>query len=342
MEPQLARALLRTQPMQAPPAKQPSLITSTTDDHDALALAVRRTRMRARAGSIVKGSAVAGALLMAGGPALPGCVAEGTELELGEVEQADWAQYEGQRNTEMVQYLGTWWSECTNPYTRFGCGTVEMFLKVRVKPVVGADLSAKRVGVIYRSPYDHIERTALGEYHTTWSNGDEEWHVKVSVPSWRDFFVFNTFYQDGAYQTYFDDNQGEFHAVNNGPSNQVVQVNPWASTVALDGSDLRGSIQVRVADLDYDKELALYGTCDGWRTVMQYDSGGGENNSFYWTRDIYGAEEWQIDMDVPCDSDVFEYAVVYKHGVVNDATPYWFWDNNRGHNHRVEVAPIVD
>jgi len=314
----------------------PTHPASTTTVDELFARALRRARGRAK--SLVKGSAVAGALIMSGGPALTGCAIEASDfdVDINQVEQADWAQYEGQRNTEMVRFTGGWWAECTNPYTRFGCGTFDIFLKLRVKPVPGADLSAKEVGVIYRSPYDLIDQTAYGYYYTTTPDGFEEWHVPVSVPSWRDFFVFNAFYHDGAYHTFYDDNQGEFHAVNNGPASQMVQVLPWPSSLTLSGDRLTGVLNVRVADLDYDKELALYGTCDDWSTVLELGSGApGELNRFYWTSDVYGAEQWQMDLDLPCPGEAFEYAVVYKHGVVNDATQYWFWDNNFGQNYRV-------
>ncbi len=47
-----------------------------------------------------------------------------------ETDQADWAQFEGKRDTTMVSYTGSWSSNCTGQNTRFGCGSVAVHLKV--------------------------------------------------------------------------------------------------------------------------------------------------------------------------------------------------------------------
>lgn len=291
-----------------------------------------KARMRARAGKILAGPMLAGAITLGGG------LAAGCDVgpAIGTDQQADWVQYEGQRNTDMVSYAGQFWSECGNFGTRFGCSEVDVFIKLRVQPVQGANLDHKEVGVVYRNPFDSIERTAHGYYFSTLPDGLEEWHVPVTVPSWRDFFTFNAFYRDGAHNTYYDDNAGELHAVNAGPVNQIIRVDYWASDAVLDASGVHGKIELRVADLDYDKKISMLATVDGWNTVLTFEMGQpGDKNAWYWVRDVYGGELWEIDLDLPGDHQEMEYAVVYHHGVVNDATAYGFWANNGGMNYRL-------
>lgn len=295
------------------------------------------SRARHRTTQLLSGPALAGAVLLGGSV---GCV-EGPDI--GSSEQADWVQYEGQRNTEMVQYLGQFWAECANPNTRFGCGSIDVTLKLRVKPVANANLDYKEVGVVYKSPFDNIERTAYGEYFSTWGDGYEEWHVPVSVPTWRDFFTFNSFYRDGAYNTFYDDNNGELHVINAGPNEQIVRVNTYNNTVAVTSAGVFGKVSLRVADLDFDKNIRMVATVDGWANTLELGMGQpGDKNAWYWTQDVYGGELWEIDLDLPGDFQALEYAVQYQHGVVNDATAYGFWANNNGNNFRVERAPVVD
>src|SRR5687767_13950886 len=58
--------------------------------------------------------------------------------DLAEVDQYDWAQYEGQRDTRMVKFTGSWSADCQYN-TRFGCGSMLMHVTIRVKPVEQAD-----------------------------------------------------------------------------------------------------------------------------------------------------------------------------------------------------------
>jgi hypothetical protein len=263
--------------------------------------------------------------------------------ELAEVQQYDWAQFEGQRDTRMVKYTGTWSSECTYN-TRFGCGSVLMHAHVRVKPVAHADLAWKRVGVVYRTSLDLTERTAIGSYRATLPGGDEEWQVSFLAPSSEPVAVFNTWYQDGAGNTWFDDNEGELHVINAGPDYNVIRVEPWLDTVAVGAGGVSGRISIQLADLDYDKQLELVATKDNWQTVLRFGMGSaGDKNKLYWVEDFpwsAGRERWQIDLDVAGGSDHFEYALVYRHGVVNGARTYEFWDNNGGANYRV-TGPIL-
>ena len=73
-------------------------------------------------------------------------------------------------------------------------------------------------------------------------------------------------------------------------------------------------------------------------------SAAGQANRWYWVEDFpwsAGRERWQIDVDLPGGAARFEYAVVYRHGVVNGARTYEFWDNNFGANYAVDAAPPV-
>ncbi len=290
-------------------------------------------RLRRR-GAGIGGAALTGSVLLQ----LPAQIACTDTPELGDVDQNDWAQYEGQRNTTMVSYTGSAWSVCRFPNTRFGCGSVEVIVKLRVRPVTGADINWKRVGVVYKTPEDQSERTAIGRYFATWGNGDEEWHVPVLVSSAQKTLLFDAWYQDGAGHTYLDDNNGELHVYNDGPSYQVVRVEPWRNTVVVDDDRVTGSISIQLADLDFDKQIDLYATTDGWASVIELGVGTpGERNRWYWAEDYAwsGRERWQIDLDLPQGGDALEYAVVYRHGVVNGARSYEFWDNNGGSNHVV-------
>lgn len=291
------------------------------------------SRLR-RAGAGLGGAALATTALVQL-PALAGCVDAPT---VGDVDQNDWAQYEGVRDTTMVSYTGSAWSVCRFPNTRFGCGAFEVYIKLRVRPVSGANLDAKRVGVVYKTPEDGTERTAIGHYFTTWGNGDEEWHVPIQVSTSQKTLIFDAWYQDGAGHTYVDDNEGELHVFNDGPAYTVVRVEPWRTTVTVDDTGVRGSLSVQVADLDFDKDIELHATTDGWATVTELGIGAaGDTNRWYWAEDYAwsGRERWQIDLELPDGGGPLEFAVVYRHGVVNNARSYEFWDNNGGANHVV-------
>jgi hypothetical protein len=299
---------------------------------DLLTAALARLR---RGGTALGGAALAGTVLLQL-PATLGCV---DATALGADEQADWAQYEGRRDTAMVSYTGSSWSVCRFANTRFGCGSYDLFIKLRVKPVTGANLDWKRVGVVYRTLDDATERTALGYYVATWPGGDEEWHVPVLVSASQKTILFDAWYQDGASHTYVDDNSGELHVVNDGPSDQVVRVEPWNSTVVADALGVHGQISLQLADLDYDKQIELVATKDNWRTVTVLGIGSGPNR-WRWVEDYAwsGRERWVIDVDLPGATSELQYAVVYRHGVVNGARTYEFWDNNQGANYHVVRA----
>jgi len=291
-----------------------------------------------RSGSSVGTAALAGGAILQL-PAVGACVAA-DDPSVDQTEQADWAQYEGQRNTAMVGYTGSHWQVCKQPNSRFGCGSIDIHIKLRVKPVAGADLAWKRVGIVFKSPADPTERTAVGSYVTTRGDGDEEWEVVANVPTWQTTILFDAWYQDGAGHTYLDDNQGELHVVNEGPDYQIVRAEPWLNTITVGDSGVQGRLSIQVTDLDWDKEIVLIASKDGWSTVQTFGIGQpGDTNKWYWVEDFpWGAnrERWQIDLDLPGSADTFDFAVAYRHGVVNGAKVYEFWDNNGGANYHFD------
>jgi len=317
---------------------QPEPASPPNPGDDLLARALRRVGRRA--GAAVGGATLVGAALPL--PTLAGCIVD--DPTLGQAEQQSWADDEGQRSTEMVRFTGEHWTSCRYPNTRFGCGSLDIYLKLRVKPVAGVDLAWKKVGVVYHTVGDAAERTAVGYYSTTWADGFEEWHVPVTVYANAATVVFDAWYQDGAGHTYYDDNQGESHVANTGAGASVVRVEPWRSSVVVDGAGVRGTLSLQVADLDYDKQIALIGTTDDWQTSFELGQGAaGDANRWHWVEDFPWSnfERWEIALDLPCAASVtrFQYAVVYRHGIVDGATTYPFWDNNWGQNYVVERAP---
>jgi hypothetical protein len=132
---------------------------------------------------------------------------------------------------------------------------------------------------------------------------------------------------------------------NPGTSFNVLRVEPWLGTVRVDEHGVSGKVSLQLADLDYDKQLVLVGTTDDWATVIELGLGApGEKTALAWAEDLWGGyERWQVDLDLPCSAVTrFQYAVAYRHGVVNGATEYEFWDNNWGQNYLVERAPAVE
>lgn len=259
----------------------------------------------------------------------------------GTAAKADWAQYEGRRNVDLVSYLGSYWHEYSNCNTRGGCMNVSVFVKVRVKPVAGAVIEKKRVGLVYRGD-NGTETTVTGRYYSTLADGSEEWHVPVYRNAWSaGYFTFNAWYQDGAGGTWFDDNEGELHALVYQGNYSVVRQD-WSTTdLTVDERGVTGHIGVFIADLDYDKDIEIVYTTDGWQTVQKFAMGSGEKpNTSHWIEDVwYGMERWGVDVEIAAEGvERFEYAIRYRHGVVANARSYDFWDNNGGNNYVVKRA----
>jgi hypothetical protein len=312
----------------------------TTSGPQAFLLAVER--FMGRAGRLTLASALVAA------PAVNGCAPPGAENDFEDAEdgeeallgggQTDWAQKEGQRNSDMVSYYGESWRHLTDCGSRGGCQGVDLFIKLRVRPAEKVDLDKKRVGVVYRAPGETNPITATGSYFTTWENGDEEWHVKVHLRSWQSVISFNAWYQDGAGHTFFEDNDGDLHPIAVGGSNAAIQ-QMWSQNggVKVDQSGVHGTVAVRLADLGFDKDVAIVWTTDGWETDNWFGMADGANG-WRWTQD-YGAdyEKWEIDLAIDeANVETFEYAIVYRHGG-NEGKTYEFWDNNFGQNYKVQA-----
>jgi hypothetical protein len=288
---------------------------------------------------------LAGSLTLAG-PLVAGCTNEivPTASQSAAVlggGQLDWAQQQGRRDTAEVSYMGSFWQQATDCGYRFGCQTIQVFVKLKVKPSVGANLDFKRVGIVYRDANTGLQ-TALGSYFTTFADGDEEWHVPFSVRAWDPgVFTFDAWYEDGVGNTYFDDNGGNLHALRlqNG---QLVVAQLYSATQVTVGDDgVHGHIALNVADLGYDKDIRLVWTTDRWKTVHEWGIAPGANG-WHWTSDSGDSwEVWGLDLDIPGPVDRFEYAIVYRHGV-GGVHVYEFWDNNAGNNYAVERPPIGD
>ena len=299
----------------------------------------------------IKHGVVAGSIVL---PVLPGYVACGEssnapadEWQVPGDGKADWAQKEGSRNPEMVTYQQGFWHQYKACYNRGGCDNVDVFLKLRVKPVQGANLGKKRVGVVVQPQPGTMAAdpvTVLADYFSA-ADGFEEWHARVPRRSWDPAaFTFTAWYQDGQGNTFYDDNNGEFHAVAYQGSYSVVRQNWSETTVLINDNGVEGTITLMVADLDFDKDLKLVWTTDHWATVNNYGIGAAtEVNSWHWVQDLWsGYEEWELKLGIPGTFDKFEYAIVYSHGVVNKAVKYDFWDNNGGGNYVVtKVKPAV-
>ena len=299
------------------------------------------------AGAIGRGTLM-GALML--GPTLPACTGDsdtpGEEAVEDDVPglggKADWAEDQGERNTNLVAYMGSYWHEYVNCYERGGCQGIDVFIKVRVKPIEGAILNDKRVGVVVQSPNDHGQfETVTGKYFSTHNDGFEEWHVPVQRRHYETgAFTFNAWYQDGLGNTYFDDNQGEFHAIAYNGIYSVLR-HDWGNTsIELKEGGVSGKLSIVLADLDFDKDIRLVWTTDSWDTINESTiADAAETNGFHWVEDMWaGYERWEMNLDIQADTDAFEYAVLYKHGVKNDAINYDFWDNNHGQNYVVRRA----
>lgn len=319
------------------PSPSVNRATSAAEVTDALAR-IRQAKVRRLLGNTLATSAVVGV----GAQGLTACAVDSGDEVAAEQEQAatDWTRGEGERNTAMVQYRGDFWTESSQCNTRAGCMVLDAVLKVFVKPVAAANLDTKRVGVVFRLPYWEPDEyaTATGTYFST--VGDmEEWHVRIRMRPWERPLipVFNAWYQDGLGHTYYDDNEGEYHvaAGHDRPLSQAWCCIEEANDVQVTDQGVEGGIGLRVVDLDWDKEIEIVWTTDQWQTANTYGLGDGLN-AWYWTRDLYsGQDVFRIDLDIPGDVEQFEYAVVYRHGVVNGAVPYEFWDNNGGNNYVV-------
>lgn len=329
-------------------------MSNTTDptapaSPETFAQSLERTlsRLKGRSSQLLQSRAVASAMTLTSLLGLAGCGEGATDPATDPADpdaslntgKADWAQAQGQRNPAMVTYGQSFWHEFTNPSGRFGYQGVDVIVKLRVKPVSGADLSKKRVGVEWHNP-GVPSRTAVGAYFATLADGYEEWHVRMALRSYDSHaVVFNTWYQDGKGNTFFDDNSGEFYAVAYDGAYSVVRQDWGQTKLTLDATGVHGSIVLAIADLDFDKDLRVRYTTDDWKTTKELTIGAASNALTFVRKLGLGIEEWRVDVNLPGAAARLQYAVVYRHGVINGARPIEFWDNNGGQNYVVQAKP---
>lgn len=326
-----------------------STISESSGIGETFAQSMERTlaRLKDRTSQLVHSGTVAGAVTLATLLGLPGCD-NATPAPSGDTPadpsldngKTDWAQAQGQRNPSMVTFAQSYWHEYTNPSGRFGYQGVDVIVKLRVKPVQGADLSQKRVGVEWHNP-SMPSHTALGTYFATQADGYEEWHVRMSLRTYDPHpVVFNAWYQDGKGNTFYDDNNGEFWAVAYDGAYSVVRQDFSQTKLTVGPTGVKGNITLAIADLDFDKDLRIRYTTDDWKTFKEIRMGaqGAANTLSYTTKLGVGMEQWKADIDLPGPVSRLQYAVVYRHGIVNNASPVEFWDNNGGQNY-VVLAP---
>ena len=297
--------------------------------------------------ALAKTGVAAGALLIpAAAPLMTSCGSSGAETSPTDSNdltafyggKADWFKDSGVRDTSMVSYMGNYWTEQADCNYRGGCMAIHVFLKLRVAPVANADLEQKRVGVVYR-PVDGSGSayTLLGNYFATLEDGSEEWHVMVvRRPGETSVFTFAGWYDTGEGRSFYDDNHGEFHPVSYVRDNAVIQVERDHLNIEVDRKEgVSGSLSVLVANLDYDKDIRMVWTVDGWKTVNEFGMGHHSEWDAFWL-DTAGeaTERWKMNLAIPGEGiERFEFAVVYRHGVVNSAQVYEYWDNNEGLNY---------
>lgn len=237
--------------------------------------------------------------------------------------QHDWAQNMGVRDRSMVRYYHEYWRQCDGG-SRFGCSSVTVFLKLAVKPVTGADLAYKKVGVVYREIGNPTPVTANGTYFSTHSDGMEEWHVPIKSTSYQGAFTFDAWYEDGHYGRYYDDNNGELYALTwVDPTSDYVTLRPdWASNTAkIDGTGIKGRLAIIVENLDYDKDLAIEWSTDNWATKNTLGMGApGDTNKLFWDSNLgRDFDRWVIDLNILGSFTGFRFRIVYRHGIVGGA-----------------------
>jgi hypothetical protein len=286
--------------------------------------------------SLAAGGTLAGLLGL-----LPGCDPAG--LPPGEVPsntaalrqeviafgQRDWAQNMGTHDTSMVSYYNESWYDLTNCNTRYGCLSITVFIKVKVKPVAGADLGYKKVGAVYREVGSNDPITANGYYFTTLPDGMEEWHVPIQSTTHSGTFTFDAWYEDGAGGRYYDDNNGELYALrwrNDGYDYSTLSQDFAATNAVFDATGVKGVIGFTVEDLNYDKELMFIYSTDGWMTSQTLSMGTGtDTNILHWVKNVSrDFESWQISLDLPGAFTTFQYKLVYRHGIADGAEPIEF------------------
>lgn len=291
--------------------------------------------------------AAKGALALAAVGLLPGCEPAAPATGPGSLEQdpsaviaygqQHWYQREGKRDVtkQQVRYYGEYWRDFSNCNSRYGCMSITVFIKLLVKPNPAADISYKKIGVVYREVGKSDPITSVGSYFSRRGDGWEEWHVPVKSTSFQGAFTFGAWYEDGASNLHYDDNNGELYALTwKEPYNDYTTLSTdyAGSNARFTASGVSGTLSFTVEDLDYDKELTLTYSTDGGSTWTTLPMGtAGDKNKVYWSADLStDFERWKIDLDLPGSFPSFQYKVIYRHGITSGATPVEFTLGNVG------------
>jgi hypothetical protein len=289
---------------------------------------------------------------------IAGCSTEGMPMDGLGVEddpsffggKGDWARENGRRDRSIVSYRGDNWAQARQCYNRGGCSTLDAFIKLRVRSQ--SSVEQQRVGIVYSQADGSQESTALGYYNLTYDDGsgDQEYIVPITLHTFNRAPVrFTAWYQAQAYgATVYDDNEGEQHLYLPDPF-YVLNAVSSDQPVVVDDDGVHGRLAIRVSDIDYDKDIQIVYTTDGWATydtmglaTAEEAAAGNVKNRWYWAQDFFTWDEFHLDIDLPEATERFEYAIVFRHGVVGDARRYEFWLNNGGRNFVVDRAPVVD
>lgn len=290
---------------------------------------------RALSGLPQKGLAVTGTLASMLGlvpacdPAAPSPAVGSLAQDVIASGQKDWVQTLGTRDTNMVRYYSEFWRDFSNCNSRYGCLSVTVFVKVKVRPTVGADLAYKKIGTVHRELNRPDPITTTGYYFATLPDGMEEWHVPIKSTSHAGAFTFDVWYEDGKGGRFYDDNQGELYAlrwVNDSSDFSTLSVDYGSSNATRTAAGVSGTLTFTVADLDYDKQLELVYSTDNWATSTTLGMGGPtDKNKVYWNADLSAEyERWKVDLDLPGAVPSFRYKLIYRHGITAGATPVEF------------------
>lgn len=248
---------------------------------------------------------------------------------------ADWARSQGRRNTAVVRYMHHSWTVVDRYDERRAPESVDVFLRIGVRPQPGADLDRRRVGVVYRLLSSPERVTGVGNYVGVRDDGTDEWQVRVHLPaSAPGVFTFLVWYQDGLGNTLYDDNEGQFHVAPWKPGFEIIRIDPRETRVVVDDLGVHGRVSIAIADLEYHKDLRMVCTTDGWKTHVELGNEGAQQNGWRWVRDLWaGFQQWALEFDLPAAGcEEFEYALVYRHAATNGATIYEFWADNGQQN----------
>jgi hypothetical protein len=265
--------------------------------------------------------AIASACAMVSGCAgAPSDAPPSTPSVLGD-DKSDWAQDIGTRDTSVVRFTGeidSFGASCIPGHV--SCSEVDILLTLRVTPRPGS--VDARAGVVWRA-IDGREGTTVSEGFSLDASGDEIHRVRIRMPAGTELLAFTAWYQPEAYgETFYDDNDGELHLF---VDRNMIHLEYDPESPTFDVDRVHGTLRVIVADIDFDKEVELVWSTDGWVTEHRFGLAteaeretGATLNRFLWAGDYAAVpfyDRFEIELDVPVDESVesFEYALVFRH-----------------------------